>query len=140
MGLFIGASLLTILEILDYLCEVGQNPRCDGRNQASSVQGGVCWPPIPVTCPQVFQDRVLGYFWNRRSSQRRSRSTLVRVLSPSPTPSTIGLTPDLKYLVQELSCATILAGDLTLPFPTASGRVEWPSNTRSPPQPGPQVI
>ena len=23
MGLFIGASLLTILEILDYLCEVG---------------------------------------------------------------------------------------------------------------------
>ncbi|EDL03132.1 amiloride-sensitive cation channel 3, isoform CRA_c [Mus musculus] len=47
MGLFIGASLLTILEILDYLCE-------------------------------VFQDRVLGYFWNRRSSQRRSGNTLLQ--------------------------------------------------------------
>ncbi|ERE66888.1 acid-sensing ion channel 3 isoform X1 [Cricetulus griseus] len=47
MGLFIGASLLTILEILDYLCE-------------------------------VFQDRVLGYFWNRRSSQRHSGSTLLQ--------------------------------------------------------------
>ena len=31
MGLFIGASLLTILEILDYLCEVGENPRCHGE-------------------------------------------------------------------------------------------------------------
>lgn len=31
MGLFIGASLLTILEILDYLCEVGQNPRHHGE-------------------------------------------------------------------------------------------------------------
>ncbi|EDL99371.1 amiloride-sensitive cation channel 3, isoform CRA_d [Rattus norvegicus] len=47
MGLFIGASLLTILEILDYLCE-------------------------------VFQDRVLGYFWNRRSAQKRSGNTLLQ--------------------------------------------------------------
>nr|XP_020031970.1 acid-sensing ion channel 3 [Castor canadensis] len=45
MGLFIGASLLTILEILDYLCE-------------------------------VFRDRVLGYVWNRRRSQRHSRASL----------------------------------------------------------------
>ncbi|XP_075811932.1 acid-sensing ion channel 3 isoform X2 [Microtus pennsylvanicus] len=55
-----------------------RTPDTMGRNQASSVQGGVCWPPIPVACPQVFQDRVLGYFWNRRSSQRRSRSTLLQ--------------------------------------------------------------
>ncbi|PNJ08937.1 ASIC3 isoform 1, partial [Pongo abelii] len=45
MGLFIGASLLTILEILDYLCE-------------------------------VFRDKVLGYFWNRRHSQRHSSTNL----------------------------------------------------------------
>lgn len=38
MGLFIGASLLTILEILDYLCEVGQNPRCNGE------EAGHKWP------------------------------------------------------------------------------------------------
>ncbi|XP_010338784.1 acid-sensing ion channel 3 isoform X3 [Saimiri boliviensis] len=47
MGLFIGASLLTILEILDYLCE-------------------------------VFQDKVLGYFWNRRHSQRHSSTNLLQ--------------------------------------------------------------
>ncbi|XP_040320422.1 acid-sensing ion channel 3 isoform X8 [Herpailurus yagouaroundi] len=47
MGLFIGASLLTILEILDYLCE-------------------------------VFQDRVLGYFWNRKHSQRHSSTNLLQ--------------------------------------------------------------
>ncbi|XP_072820291.1 acid-sensing ion channel 3 isoform X3 [Vicugna pacos] len=45
MGLFIGASLLTILEILDFLCE-------------------------------VFRDRVLGYFWNRKRSQRHSSTNL----------------------------------------------------------------
>ncbi|XP_008564196.1 PREDICTED: acid-sensing ion channel 3 isoform X2 [Galeopterus variegatus] len=47
MGLFIGASLLTILEILDYLCE-------------------------------VFRDRVLGYFWNRKRSQRHSSTNLLQ--------------------------------------------------------------
>ncbi|XP_033620350.1 acid-sensing ion channel 3 isoform X3 [Fukomys damarensis] len=47
MGLFIGASLLTILEILDFLCE-------------------------------VFQDRVLGYFWNRRRSQTNSSTNLIQ--------------------------------------------------------------
>ncbi|XP_034505208.1 acid-sensing ion channel 3 [Ailuropoda melanoleuca] len=47
MGLFIGASLLTILEILDYLCE-------------------------------VFRDRVLGYFWNRKHSQRHSGTNLLQ--------------------------------------------------------------
>ncbi|XP_044534897.1 acid-sensing ion channel 3 [Gracilinanus agilis] len=46
MGLFIGASLLTILEILDFLFE-------------------------------VFQDRVLGYFQNRRS-QKRPRDSLLQ--------------------------------------------------------------
>ncbi|XP_048196435.1 acid-sensing ion channel 3 [Perognathus longimembris pacificus] len=45
MGLFIGASLLTILEILDFLCE-------------------------------VLHDRVLGYFWNRRRSQRHASTHL----------------------------------------------------------------
>ncbi|KAM6216176.1 acid-sensing ion channel 3 [Rhynchocyon petersi] len=53
MGLFIGASLLTILEILDYLCE-------------------------------VFQDRVLGYFWNRRRSQRRSSTNLLQEQQGGP--------------------------------------------------------
>nr|XP_008537988.1 PREDICTED: acid-sensing ion channel 3 [Equus przewalskii] len=47
MGLFIGASLLTILEILDYLCE-------------------------------VFRDKVLGYFWNRKRSQRHSSTNLLQ--------------------------------------------------------------
>ncbi|XP_043823951.1 acid-sensing ion channel 3 [Dromiciops gliroides] len=47
MGLFIGASLLTILEILDYLFE-------------------------------VFQDRVLGYFYNRRKSQKKPRDSLLQ--------------------------------------------------------------
>ncbi|XP_027696768.1 acid-sensing ion channel 3 [Vombatus ursinus] len=47
MGLFVGASLLTILEILDYLFE-------------------------------VFQDRVLGYFQNRRRSQKRPRDSLLQ--------------------------------------------------------------
>ncbi|XP_055140525.1 acid-sensing ion channel 3 isoform X1 [Symphalangus syndactylus] len=47
MGLFIGASLLTILEILDYLCE-------------------------------VFRDKVLRYFWNRRHSQRHSSTNLLQ--------------------------------------------------------------
>ncbi|KAM5255520.1 acid-sensing ion channel 3 isoform 2-T2 [Ctenodactylus gundi] len=47
MGLFIGASLLTILEILDYLCE-------------------------------VFRDRVLGYFWRQRRSQRHSSTNLLQ--------------------------------------------------------------
>ncbi|XP_077005866.1 acid-sensing ion channel 3 isoform X2 [Tamandua tetradactyla] len=66
MGLFIGASLLTILEIFDYLCE-------------------------------VFQDRVLRYFWNRRCSQRHSsinllqeglggHQTQVPHLNPGPRP------------------------------------------------------
>uniref|UniRef100_G3W6Y0 Acid sensing ion channel subunit 3 n=1 Tax=Sarcophilus harrisii TaxID=9305 RepID=G3W6Y0_SARHA len=47
MGLFIGASLLTILEILDFLFE-------------------------------VFQDRVLGYFHNRRRSQKAPRNSLLQ--------------------------------------------------------------
>ncbi|KAF6085367.1 acid sensing ion channel subunit 3 [Phyllostomus discolor] len=47
MGLFIGASLLTILEILDYLCE-------------------------------VFRDRVLGHFWNRKRSPKHSSSNLLQ--------------------------------------------------------------
>ncbi|XP_025308710.3 acid-sensing ion channel 3 isoform X1 [Canis lupus baileyi] len=68
MGLFIGASLLTILEILDYLCE-------------------------------VFRDRVLGYFQNRKHSQRHSSTNLLQEglgshrtpgphLSLGPRPST----------------------------------------------------
>ena len=31
----------------------------------------------PTACPQVFQDRVLGYFWNRKHSQRHSSTNLV---------------------------------------------------------------
>lgn len=37
MGLFIGASLLTILEILDYLCEVGLSPSW-GRGKESGLR------------------------------------------------------------------------------------------------------
>uniref|UniRef100_A0A7N5K1D9 Uncharacterized protein n=1 Tax=Ailuropoda melanoleuca TaxID=9646 RepID=A0A7N5K1D9_AILME len=58
MGLFIGASLLTILEILDYLCEVGLSPSW-GRGKESGLriwrkashpslrchQDSVCLPP-----------------------------------------------------------------------------------------------
>lgn len=40
MGLFIGASLLTILEILDYLCEVGLGPSWGReRTLATRAQG-----------------------------------------------------------------------------------------------------
>ena len=41
MGLFIGASLLTILEILDYLCEVGgPGPQLgEGEESRHSIAG-----------------------------------------------------------------------------------------------------
>ena len=44
MGLFIGASLLTILEILDYLCEVGGPGPQLGEGEAK-------WQPTPVFLP-----------------------------------------------------------------------------------------
>ena len=75
MGLFIGASLLTILEILDYLCEVGVPgpqlgegesshsiavwgpppallvPRCSGTESwvvASGTESARRGPPVPI--------------------------------------------------------------------------------------------
>lgn len=47
MGLFIGASLLTILEILDYLCEVGgPGPQLgEGEESRHSIAG---WGPPPA--------------------------------------------------------------------------------------------
>lgn len=72
MGLFIGASLLTILEILDFLCEVGLGPDW-GRGHKSSHR----IPDLTTACPQVFRDRVLGYFWKRKRSQRHSSTNLV---------------------------------------------------------------
>lgn len=50
MGLFIGASLLTILEILDYLCEVGLSPSW-GRGKESGHRRRMCtghFPPLPA--------------------------------------------------------------------------------------------
>lgn len=40
MGLFIGASLLTILEILDYLCEVGLSLASEARDEARIANAG----------------------------------------------------------------------------------------------------
>lgn len=82
MGLFIGASLLTILEILDYLCEVGLGPALgEGRKPRIHLGGGgkrrCGLTTSPTACPQVFLDRVLGYFWNRKRSQRPSSTHLV---------------------------------------------------------------
>ncbi|XP_028933162.1 acid-sensing ion channel 3 [Ornithorhynchus anatinus] len=79
MGLFIGASLLTILEILDYLCE-------------------------------VFRDRVLGYFWNKRRPQRRPSDSLLQSRmdlrqSPAlfaPSPRTVPASHRTCYLVTRL--------------------------------------
>uniref|UniRef100_A0A8D1VV70 Acid sensing ion channel subunit 3 n=1 Tax=Sus scrofa TaxID=9823 RepID=A0A8D1VV70_PIG len=62
MGLFIGASLLTILEILDFLCE-------------------------------VFRDRVLGYFWKRKRSQRHSSTNLSPQASPCRPQDALCLPP-----------------------------------------------
>lgn len=106
MGLFIGASLLTILEILDYLCEVGENPRCHGEESGHQcLKKGDVGYLTPATCPQVFHDRVLGYFWNRRSSQRRSGNSLV-TLPLSPSPSVVGLTPTLNIWSRSYGCSS----------------------------------
>lgn len=91
MGLFIGASLLTILEILDYLCEVGLGPSSGRGKEARTGPGGgerKCGlTTSPTACPQVFLDRVLGYFWNRKRSQRPSSTHLVTAaLPPLPSP------------------------------------------------------
>ncbi|XP_052578123.1 acid-sensing ion channel 3 isoform X2 [Peromyscus californicus insignis] len=97
MGLFIGASLLTILEILDYLCEVGQNPRHDGEELGHQCPGR--WMLTTYSChlPPGFPRQSPGVFLEQKELSK------------------------------------------TLWQYSASGRVEWPSNTRSPPQPGPQA-
>ncbi|KAL0618479.1 Acid-sensing ion channel 3 [Plecturocebus cupreus] len=53
MGLFIGASLLTILEILDYLCEVRRDPHCGRCSETrswdiSGTEGTPKGTPTPV--------------------------------------------------------------------------------------------
>lgn len=62
MGLFIGASLLTILEILDYLCEVGPGPSWGrGKESIHRIQEKVraghlpqCLPPgVPRQGPGI---------------------------------------------------------------------------------------
>lgn len=47
-------------------------------------------------CLQVFRDKVLGYFWNRRHSQRHSSTNLVTapLLEPLPAPRVLGPTPE----------------------------------------------
>lgn len=53
MGLFIGASLLTILEILDYLCEVGLGPQLGEGETSHRTQGqGVRWPTASLLAPR----------------------------------------------------------------------------------------
>lgn len=52
MGLFIGASLLTILEILDYLCEVGLSPTWGrGKESMHKIQEKVCNGHFPHCLP-----------------------------------------------------------------------------------------
>ncbi|XP_046951247.1 acid-sensing ion channel 3 isoform X2 [Lynx rufus] len=89
MGLFIGASLLTILEILDYLCE-------------------------------VFQDRVLGYFWNRKHSQRHSSTNLAPHPSLCRHQDSVCLPPHLLPRHTALDLASVSSG-LHLDI------LDWPS-------------
>lgn len=52
MGLFIGASLLTILEILDYLCEVGLSPSWGrGKESGHRIWRKVCTGHFPHCLP-----------------------------------------------------------------------------------------
>lgn len=83
MGLFIGASLLTILEILDYLCEVGLGPQLGEGETATSPRARWKVATCFTACSQVFRDRVLGYFWNRKRSQKHSSTNLVTASSSS---------------------------------------------------------
>lgn len=48
MGLFIGASLLTILEILDFLCEVGRGPGSGRGGIGPLGPGKVCPGHVPL--------------------------------------------------------------------------------------------
>lgn len=66
MGLFIGASLLTILEILDYLCEVGQNPRHDGEELGHQCPGR--WMLATYSChlPPGFPRQSPGVFLEQK--------------------------------------------------------------------------
>lgn len=53
MGLFIGASLLTILEILDYLCEVGPGPQLgEGATRHRTRGQGVRGPTDALLAPR----------------------------------------------------------------------------------------
>lgn len=52
MGLFIGASLLTILEILDYLCEVSLSPSWGrGKESGHRTWSKVCTGHLPHCLP-----------------------------------------------------------------------------------------
>ena len=92
MGLFIGVSLLTILEILDYLCEVGgPGPQLGEGEESRHSIAGWGWVGVGSTssaaCPQVFWDRVLGRrFWNRKHPQRPSSANLVTAPRTLPLP------------------------------------------------------
>ena len=163
MGLFIGASLLTILEILDYLCEVGgPGPQLGerGRSQATASWGGV-QSASSTAAPQVFWDRVLGrHFWNRKHPQRPSSANLVTAPRPPALPSPLWvLSPFLSgehhpYPVGRQGRGATRAGPwrgavgeapsipattsdpLSPPLP-ASGRAGRPSDPRSPALPRP---
>lgn len=75
MGLFIGASLLTILEIFDYLYEV--RPPGPAPPRPAPWLGG-CWGWGALTClPQVFRDKLLSFYRERKRSPRSDSSTLV---------------------------------------------------------------
>lgn len=71
MGLFIGASLLTILEILDYLCEVGVGPqlRERGGSKLRDPGEGVHWPPPPLLAPRCSETESWDTFGTRSAPQ-----------------------------------------------------------------------
>lgn len=96
MGLFIGASVLTILEIFDYLYEVRCIPPClicAFSVMCSRLQ--IIFGPFimnsnlltiyvknvaPFFILQVFKDKVLGYFLRKRRPHRSASDNLVIVL------------------------------------------------------------
>lgn len=83
MGLFIGASLLTILEIFDYLYEV--RPPSPAR---PAPRLGGCWGQGALTrLPQVFRDKLLSFYRERKRSPRSDSSTLVTTNPHPDTPN-----------------------------------------------------
>lgn len=86
MGLFIGASLLTILEILDYLCEVGQNPRHDGEESGLKCPGRSMLATYSCCLPPGFPRQSLGVFLEQKELSKALSQYPGNSPLPSPTP------------------------------------------------------